>query len=160
MAMHGLTIARRELRGGLSAFWVFLACLILGVAAIAAVGTVRMAVQEGLVREGSAILGGDAELEFTYRFASDEERAWMAENALEVSEVVDFRSMAVVERDGKTERALAQIKGIDGAYPLYGDVLLEPEIPLAEAISGNGIVAERVLVERLGLNIGDRSPSA
>ena len=31
-------IARRELRGGLSGFWVFLACLALGVAAIAAVG--------------------------------------------------------------------------------------------------------------------------
>ena len=43
------TFARRELRGGLRGFRVFLACLALGVAAIAAVGTVRAAIEaEGL----------------------------------------------------------------------------------------------------------------
>ncbi len=31
----------------------------------------------GLQREGAVILGGDAEIEVTYRFASDDERAWM-----------------------------------------------------------------------------------
>ena len=43
-------IARRELRGGLRGFWVFLACLTLGVAAIAGVGTVRAAIQAGSAR--------------------------------------------------------------------------------------------------------------
>jgi putative ABC transport system permease protein len=72
-----LRIAGRELRGGLGGFRIFLACLALGVAAIAAVGSVREAIQEGLSREGAAILGGDAEMSFTYRFASDDERAHM-----------------------------------------------------------------------------------
>ena len=36
-------IARRELRGGLKGFRIFLACLTLGVAAIAAVGLLRAA---------------------------------------------------------------------------------------------------------------------
>ncbi len=71
-------IARRELRGGLSGFRVFLACLILGVAAIAAVGSAREAIQSGLSREGATLLGGDAEIELTYRFATEDERAWMA----------------------------------------------------------------------------------
>ena len=106
-------IARRELRGGLKGFRVFLACLSLGVAAIAAVGTVRESIQLGLLREGATILGGDAEIEFTYRFASDDERRWMAAISLGYSEIVDFRSMAVVERDGNTERGLTQIKRRD-----------------------------------------------
>ena len=38
-------IARRDLRGGTRSFTVFLLCLLLGVAAIAAVGTVRDAVE-------------------------------------------------------------------------------------------------------------------
>ena len=153
--MQGLTIAMRELRGGFADFRVLLACLILGVAAIAAVGSVRMAVQEGLVREGATILGGDAEMEFTYRFASEAERNWMAGKAEAVSEIVEFRSMAVVTRDGVTERALAQIKGVDAAYPLYGEVRLDPPMPLSEALAGNGFAAERVLVDRLGLEIGE-----
>ncbi|WP_150120759.1 hypothetical protein, partial [Sulfitobacter sp. HI0040] len=67
-------LARRELRGGLRGFRLFLACLALGVAAIAAVGSVRAAIEAGLAREGAALLGGDAELQFTYRFADAEER--------------------------------------------------------------------------------------
>ena len=102
--------ARRELRGGLKGFRIFLACLALGVAAIAAVGTVRTSIEAGLAREGAALLGGDAELELTYRFASKEERAWMDENALRVSEIADFRSMAVVGE----ERGLTQVKAVDG----------------------------------------------
>jgi len=92
-----LSIALREMRGGLRNFRIFLACLALGVAAIAAVGSVRMAVTEGLDSEAATILGGDAELTFTYRYASEAERDWMNEIALEVSEIVDFRSMAVIE---------------------------------------------------------------
>ena len=88
--------ARREMRGGLKGFRLFLACLALGVAAIAAVGSVRSAIQTGLEREGAALLGGAAELDFTYRFATEHEREWMENRATRVSEVVEFRSMAVV----------------------------------------------------------------
>ena len=55
-------IARRELRGGLRGFRIFLACLILGVAAIAAVGSVRTSIEAGLAREGAVLLGGDAQV--------------------------------------------------------------------------------------------------
>lgn len=55
-----LRFALRELRGGLRGFYIFLACLALGVAAIAAVGTVRSAIDQGIASEGAALLGGDA----------------------------------------------------------------------------------------------------
>lgn len=149
-------IARRELRGGLRGFRVFLACLALGVAAIAAVGLVRAAIEAGLRDQGAVLLGGDAQMEFTYRFATDEERAFMARIADRVSEVVDFRSMAVVGDD----HALTQVKGVDGLYPLVGAVTLDPPVPLAEALAGAdglpGAVMDRVLVDRLGLAVGDR----
>ena len=148
-------IARRELRGGLRGFYVFLACLALGVAAIAAVGSVRMSIQQGLQAEGATLLGGDAEMSFTYRYADAAERAWMAGKAERVSEIVDFRSMAVVERAGGTERALTQVKGVDDAYPLYGDVVLDPALPLDQALAGDRAVMARVLAERLGLSVGD-----
>ena len=54
-----LSFARREMRGGLAGFRVFLACLTLGVAAIAAVGSVTEAFRVGLQDQSQAILGGD-----------------------------------------------------------------------------------------------------
>ena len=146
--------ARREMRGGLRGFRLFLACLALGVAAIAAVGSVRAAIDAGLQREGAALLGGDAEIELTYRFASPSERDWMQARAIDVSEIVAFRSLAVVGED----RALTQVKGVDAAYPLIGTMVLEPDISLSTALTAqNGIpgaVMERALVDRLALDVG------
>ena len=151
--------AGRELRGGLRQFRIFLACLALGVAAIAAVGSVRSSIKAGLAAEGAVLLGGDAELKFTYRFATPDERAWMADAGLAASEIVDFRSMAVVEHQTGAERGLTQIKAVDDLYPLRGTVRLEPDMPLAQALDGRdgvpGAVMERVLVDRLGLEVGD-----
>ena len=152
---HAARIAGRELRGGLAGFRIFLACLALGVAAIAAVGSVRVSITEGLVREGRAILGGDAEVQFTYRLASPEERALLEAVSAEVSEIVDFRSMAAAGPDGAADRALTQVKAVDDLYPLVGAVELEPAIPLSEALEGDRVVVHPVLADRLGLSVGD-----
>lgn len=152
--------ARRELRGGLQGFRIFLACLALGVAAIAAVGSVRAAIEAGLKAEGAALLGGDAEMEFSYRFANQAERSWMSAQAISTSEVVDFRSMAVVKRGDTSERGLTQVKAVDDLYPLIGQVKLAPPISLDQALRPQdglpGAVMQKVLIDRLGLQVGDK----
>jgi len=151
-------LARRELRGGLRGFRIFLACLALGVMAIAAVGTIRASIQAGLAEEGAALLGGDAVVRFTYRFATPEELEWMDSVALAVSETTDFRSMVVVEGD-PPERGLTQVQAVDDLYPLIGAVELDPPLPLEQAFAGTdqapGAVLEKVLADRLGLAPGD-----
>ncbi len=148
-------IAMRELRGGLSGFWIFLLCLALGVGGIAAVGSVRSTFQDALSRESATLLGGDANLEFTYRFATAEERAWMDEYGTQTSEIVDFRSMIGAGND----RALVQVKGVDDAYPLYGSVDLTSDIAFSDAIAIRdglpGIVVAPALIDRLQIKVGD-----
>ncbi|MDX5383327.1 MAG: FtsX-like permease family protein [Rhodobacterales bacterium] len=151
--------AARELRGGLKGFRIFLACLTLGVAAIAAVGSVRSSIEAGLAREGAAILGGDAEIDLTYRFATPEERAVLDSMAVAVSEVTDFRSMVVKGQGDSAERGLTQVKSVDAAYPLIGQVELSPAMPLSQALAGSdglpGAVVHPLLIDRMGLQIGD-----
>ena len=148
-------IARRELRGGLRGFAVFLACLALGVAAIAGVGMVRSAIQAGLTDQGAVLLGGDAQVEFTYRFASADERAYLEDMSSQVSEIVDFRSMAVVG----DQHVLTQVKAVDDAYPLLGTVEVEGgDFPAAlQGADGlPGAVMDGVLADQLGLAVGGR----
>lgn len=152
-------IARRELRGGLRGFRVFLACLALGVAAIAAVGSVRASIEAGLAREGAALLGGDAAITLTYRFATPDERAWMETRAEAVSEIAEFRSMVSAGEGADEDRALTQVKAVDDAYPLYGALVLDPPIPPETAFAGEngvpGAVLDRMLIDRLELTPGD-----
>ncbi len=148
-------LARRELRGGLGQFRIFLLCLALGVAAIAGVGMLRSAIEAGLRGQGAVLLGGDAEMNFTYRSATAAERAWIQANAVRVSGIVDFRSMVVVGED----RALAQVKAVDDAYPLIGAPVLDrgsltDALAVVDGVPGS--VMEQTLVDRLALKVGDK----
>ena len=75
------------------------------------------------------------------------------------SEVVDFRSMIVVEREQGQDYSLTQIKAVDTAYPLMGRVILEDNVNFGDALARkngtDGLVLERVLADRLGLELGD-----
>src|SRR5216683_8268524 len=77
-ASLALRFALRELRGGLRGFYVFIACIGLGVMAIAGVGAVASGLADGLAREGRAILGGDLAFSLSLREASATERAFIA----------------------------------------------------------------------------------
>src|SRR5689334_20405452 len=119
--------ALRELRGGLEGFRIFLACLAIGVAAIAGIGSVSSSVVSGLHADARALLGGDVELHLVYREASEAQRAFLEASGA-VSLVRQMRSMARAPDGG--ERSLIELKAVDGAYPLYGEVGLDPAIPL------------------------------
>ena len=103
------------MRGGLRGFAVFIACIALGVAAIAGVGSFARSLGDGLAREGRVILGGDASFSLMAREASDAERTFLADNG-RLSVAATMRAMA---RAG-TETALVEIKAVDAVYPLFG----------------------------------------
>ncbi len=155
-----LRLAARELRGGVRGFMVFLACISLGVASIAGVGSVSRALLDGLGQQGQVILGGDVSLSLVYRGVDDAERNWLA-GAGEISEIATLRAMVRASEDSQ---ALAEIKAVDDVYPLYGEVVLAGGGDLGEVLrardsaSGErvfGLVAENILLARLELATGD-----
>src|SRR5215207_4083355 len=75
--MLSLRLALRELRGGVRGFLVFIACIALGVMAIAGVGSFARSLVDGLAREGRVILGGDLAFSIIHREANAAERAFL-----------------------------------------------------------------------------------
>ncbi len=144
-------LARREMRGGLAGFRIFLLCIAIGVAAIAAVHSVSQAVQAGIARDARALHGGDLAVRTTYLPADTAARADFTSLG-RVSEVVEMRAMA--RADGGA--ALVELKAVDRAYPLAGVLRLSGGMALEDALRDGGAVVEAILLERLGLAIGDR----
>ncbi len=150
-------LARRELRGGLRGFGVFLSCLFLGVFAIAAVGSFSAAARQGLLDDARALLGGDVELHLAQRPLPQEPLQFLRD-AGQVSAIVVLRTMA--RAIGNPNRALVEVKAVDGAYPLYGRVASEPPQALGQALATGpkgayGALAEAALLQRLQLKVGD-----
>jgi putative ABC transport system permease protein len=152
-----LRFARRELRSGLAGFRIFLAALTLGVAAIAGVGSLGQAFLVGLSEQGRTLLGGDVRLQRMYEPADDAERSFLAKYG-RVTGTAALRSMAANARD-PTKRTLIELKAVDESYPLLGETVLSPAMPLQAAIACNaqvcGAAVEEALLVRLGLKTGD-----
>jgi putative ABC transport system permease protein len=150
-----IAFARRDLRGGLSGFGIFIACIAIGVAAITAVSAVSRGLTDSLAREGRVILGADAAFVTLGREATPDELAWLQARG-RVTPVGYLRAMARAE-DGSS--MLVEGKAVDEAYPVHGTVTTAPARPMAELMAERdgvfGAVADSLLFARLNLKVGD-----
>ncbi len=151
-----LRLALRDLRGGLSGFGIFLACIALAVTAIVGVGSLSRALSDGLARQGRVILGGDVSFDLIQREATPQERSFFSAHG-RLSQVALLRAMA---RSPDDTAALVEIKAVGENYPMEGVVKLDPPIALSDALSkrndGFGLVVDPTLAARLPVKIGSR----
>ncbi|MEQ8505264.1 MAG: FtsX-like permease family protein [Rhodospirillales bacterium] len=156
-------MAWRDLTGGpsgvLRGLGIFLACLVLGVTAIAAVGSLSRSFVAGLDRDGTKLLGGDVDLRLTHRHADAAQLAYLAEKSQAQSDTVEMRTMAR-PLDPQARRSLAELKAVDDRYPLAGTLVTEPAMPLARILERRagtwGAAVDDNLLVRLNVAIGDR----
>ncbi len=150
--------ALREMRGGLKGFYVFIACIALGVAAIAGVASFSRALTEGITAEGQAILGGDLSFSLIHQEATPDQLAHL-QSMGKLSKVSSLRAMARTETAGN--QTLVELKAVDDPYPLIGNFDLTSGKDLQTTINARtdglrNAVAELALLARLGLEVGDQ----
>lgn len=150
-------LARREMRSGLGGFRLFISCLALGVAAIAAILSFSRAVEEGLRADAREILGGDVAVSLLYREATPDQLAFMRQQG-ELVRWIDSRAMArTVKTDGRP--TLVQLKAVEPAYPLYGAIDLQGGGSLADTLAKRegiwGAVVEESALRRMNAAPGD-----
>lgn len=141
--------ARREIRGSVSRFRVFLGALMLGVAAIGTVGSVAEAMREGIASNARLLLGGDIEMRSLY-MAPPEDVISLAADYGTLSRTLSMRAM--LQHEG--ERKLVALKAVDENWPLVGVPTIEggASLPLA----ADTILIDPALSRGMGLAVGDR----
>jgi putative ABC transport system permease protein len=138
-------IARRDLHASFRGLRLLFVCLVLGVTTLAATGSLTASITGELAARGQTILGGDVEVGMAQREATPEELAAM--RALgRVSATIRTRAMA--QAGGAA--VLTELKGVDGLYPLYGQLKTEP----VRALGARDIFIDRSLADRLSLRVG------
>lgn len=152
-----MRLARREMRSGLGGFRLFLACLALGVGAIAAILSFSRAVEEGIKSDSRELLGGDIAVSVLYREATPDQIAFLKTQGAFV-QWADSRSMArPVKPDGTP--ALVQLKAVEPGYPLYGSVELKGGGNLADVLARRdgvwGAAIEEAGLKRMNIALGD-----
>jgi len=146
----------RDLRGAskLKSLWVFCACLILGICLIAVCGSLLQIIRDGFDKQERSLFGGDLKISQRQDLTKQQQQ-WLAQNA-EVSRLLELRTM-LGSSDG--DFSVVELQSVDEAYPLYGDVLLQPAISLQQAVSQSaegtwGVAFDPVLQEQMSLQVG------
>ncbi len=150
-----LRYAAKNLRSGLKGFYILLTCLTLGVAAIAVIGSLTSAIEQGLTEQGQPLLGGDVEFSLIHREATTPELDYIKTKGT-VSRIATLRAMATAH-DTST---LVEVKAVDEAYPLYGQLTVSgtSDLKSATAATGalHGVAVDELLLGRLGVALGDQ----
>lgn len=149
-----LKFAWRDLAQSLKRLWLFCTCLVFGVCLIMASGSLYQMLDRVLLSDTRALMGGDIEIESSQ--AIDEAALkWIAKTG-DISLTREVDTMMSTQSD---EFALVELLSTDAAYPLYGELILQPAQSLGTALANDkgqwGIAIDPILAERSKLNIGD-----
>lgn len=144
-----IKFAITDLRSRLSALKVFLACLILGVTLVAATASLYRVIEQSLLADTRALLGGDVELD-SREPLPDDVLNWI-ERTGRLSLVRELDTLVSSSDGGGFFRAEILIP--DAAYPLYGELRLTPDQSRAELTAQQdglwGAIIDPLLAERL-----------
>ena len=142
--------ARCELRHSFIRFRIFLAALMLGVAAIGAVGSVAESMRSGITDNGRMLLGGDFELS-SLHVAPEKKLLDRVRQTASLSEIIQMRAM--LGKEHAAIRKLVELKAVDEAYPLVGIVELSPPQTLKQALTNKGAVVAASLLRATGVSV-------
>ncbi len=148
-------IARRDLHAGFRGLRLLFICLFLGVATLAAIGSLTASITKELAARGQTLLGGDLEISMTQREAGADDKAAFRRLGT-MSETIRMRAMAQRVDGGVGNAPLAvltELKGVDAAYPLYGTLALRNGL-YAAPLPPDRILISDALAERLGVARG------
>ena len=155
-----LRLSLRGFRRSAGRVTLFVLCIAVGVAAIVLVQGLSNSVVDTVRSEGRRLAAADLDVEARRPMPSDLDdmlRDYEREQNLPIPiERADLREFVSVVLNGdSTASQLAELKVVDGGYPFYGELILDPNRPLGELLTPDTVVVAPGLLERLGMSVGD-----
>ena len=148
----------RESRGSRGRLAFFIACLSVGVAAVVSVAGLSASLNDGIRSEARQLLAADLAIEGRRPVPRDLD---LAAAGLAGAERTDLQETVTVvaappRAAGQPGRSqLVELKVVNGTYPFYGKLVIEPQRPLRELLTPQTTVVASEILSRLGLRVGD-----
>jgi putative ABC transport system permease protein len=147
-------IATRELRSSPGKFAFVLLSVAVGVAALTGVRGFSASFRSMLLLRARSIMAADLSARMTEAPTPGEQEKLDQIQGLDATQVTELLSMA--SSSTSMDPLLVAVKAVDPAkYPFYGDVVLQPEMPIARALTDSSVVVGDDLLLRLHLKVGD-----
>ena len=149
-----LKMAWRDSRASRRRLLLFSLSVVLGIAALVAIGSFTVNLRQAIDDQAKGLLGAD--LVVTSRVAFTEPLlAHLAGLGGEKSRSQEFSSMLVFQSAGDATR-LVQVRAIEGNFPYYGTFETVPaDAPARLREGGAVVILEETLLSQFGVKVGD-----
>lgn len=148
-----LKMAWRDTRASRRRLLLFSLAIVLGVAALVAVGSLRDNLRLAIEEQTKSLLGADLTVNSRTEFP-EEPAKYFATLGEDRAREIAFNSMLIVPREGGPTR-LVQVRALEGEFPFYGDFNTEPAGARAALRGGMNAVLEESLLVQFDLKAGD-----
>ena len=132
--------------------------LAIGLAALVAISSFAVRLDEALDAESQNLLGADLRVESTRPYPEEVETAlageWEERFVVDRAQRISFLSM--VRCAGNERTALVRIRAIEGAYPFYGELETIPAAAARAYAEQGGALVDISALEQLEAAVGDR----
>ena len=149
-----LRMAWRDSRASRRRLALFSLSIVLGVAALVAIGSFGANLRRAIDGQAKTLLGADLAVQ-SRSALSPEAQAFLDGLGGERAEEVVFASMVVFPSAGGQTR-LVTLRALEGGYPFYGEFLTEPLDAAGRLARGEAVaVIEETLLSQFGVKVGD-----
>jgi putative ABC transport system permease protein len=153
-----LSFVRLESRGARGRLAFLTGCVALGVAAVVAVAALGDGLQEALRSRSREILGADLLVEGRQPLPEDlDERIEALAPGARRTQSRQLATMVSAGAEDDSRSRLCELDVLDGEFPFYGSLVLEPATPLSQLLDEESIVVAEELAATLRLSIGDEA---
>ena len=131
---------------------LFMASIILGIAAVVSIQLFSDNLKENIQRQSKSLMGADFLIDSNNL---PTERVWAIIDSLggaDASEVT-FSSMAAFPKNGSAK--LVRVRGIEGGFPFYGELITEPVTAGTSYQSLGGAVVDATMMLQFDMETGD-----
>lgn len=147
------TMAWRDSRTSRKRLLLFSCSIILGIAALAAVGSLGVNLNRAIEEQAKTLLGADLVINSREPFTPDAEDLFKQIGG-EQSREISLATMVYFPRTGGTR--LAQARGLSGGFPFYGQFETEPPAAAMDFRKPKGgALVEQSLMAQFDVQVGD-----
>jgi len=147
-------MAWRDTRASRRRLVLFSLAIVLGVAALVGVGSLRDNLRLAIEEQTKALLGADLTVN-SRASVPDDAQAYFATLGEDRAREISFNSMLVMPGAGGATR-LVQVRAIEGGFPFYGDLDTRPKGARAALAGGMNALLEESLLVQFDLKPGDK----
>ena len=150
--MWVLRMAWRDSRGFRQRLLLYTSAIAIGIAALTSLRGLSRAMEEGVARQASELLGADLEVESDLPFSAAAEALFDSVGGRQ-SRMVETLSMVLLPKSGGTR--LSEVRAIRGGWPFYGELRTDPPTASQTFRQGREALVDHGLLLQYEAEVGD-----